>query len=456
MRKIIYTSTLVLSLVALTRCTMKEHQTASSRDYHLGIITAFAEMVAADVKRIALSEPMTPAELDDLFSTASSVAEKYGVNLYREAALPDTDLFPSSAMEGKEVLVICRGTALAEYRQLHEDIRQLKATGNYHAWQREEMSRRFGRLLGYPNTHINNLMAASSEFRTMPDFGIRSTNVFLYFRDLKRAERFYADVLGFELVADHGMAKIFRMTKHSFLTLVDATKGMHTADEPKTVAIALVTENLEAWHDYLKKQPVKFKYEFNYKPNKPHDGFVVEDPEGYLLEFERFNPHRENENFLPGLLNKPAVRVSGKPSPLAPELFIHTTVTWLYYNDMLRQQQFMEDVLGFPLVVDQGWAKVYRVLGSSYIGLVDGRRGMHTATDKKAVNIGFMLDDLDGWYTYTKTHQRFPLWEHGIKTGPTNKHREFVGFDPEGYYLEFDEFQEHPDNQLLVKAMEGQ
>jgi hypothetical protein len=67
-----------------------------------------------------------------------------------------------------------------------------------------------------------------------------------------------------------------------------------------------------------------------------------------------------------------------------------------------------------------------------------------------------MLDDLDGRYTYTKTHQRFPLWEHGIKTGPTNKHREFVGFDPEGYYLEFDEFQEHPDNQLLVKAMEEQ
>jgi catechol 2,3-dioxygenase-like lactoylglutathione lyase family enzyme len=452
--KVLNSTYILILFLLLNACQpARQDEREKQQAYQLGIIVGFAEMVQAGVKKLAFSEPMTAAEMDALYDEAQQIANRHGVDLYRESSLIQTDLFPADAVSGMEVFLIGKGTTLEEYRALKEEVERLQQTGTYNGRQRTEIARRLGRMLSYPNTRINELLSRNSEFRTLPDFGIRATNLFLYYSDLKRAEEFYTGTLGFELIADHGMAKIFRLTNDSYLTLVDATKGMHSADEPKTVAIALVTENLEAWHDYLKAQKVKFKYEFNYKPDKPHDGFVVKDPEGYLLEFERFNAHRENENFLPGLVNQPTERITGKPSPLPDELFIHTTVTWLYYKDVLHQQHFMEDILGFPLVVDQGWAKVYRVTNTGYIGLVDERKGMHAFTEKKAVNVAFIIDDLDGWYNYVQKNECFPVWDAGIKTGPDHKFREFIGYDPGGYYLEFDTFNDHPENVHLMKAL---
>ena len=102
-------------------------------------------------------------------------------------------------------------------------------------------------MLSYPVTRINELLAEQTGFRTLRDFGIRASNLFLYYRDLGRATAFYHETLGLELVADYQMAKIFRMTEDSYLILVDAAKGMHPADEPKSVAVALLTDHLEQW-----------------------------------------------------------------------------------------------------------------------------------------------------------------------------------------------------------------
>ena len=86
----------------------------------------------------------------------------------------------------------------------------------------------------------------------MSDFGVKATNLFLYYKDLRRATEFYSNTLGMELVADYEMATIFRIAEQSFLILVDATKGMHTAEEPKTVALALVTDQLDQWSNLLR------------------------------------------------------------------------------------------------------------------------------------------------------------------------------------------------------------
>ncbi len=118
-----------------------------------------------------------------------------------------------------------------------------------------------------------------------------------------------------ELVADYVMARIFRITADSYLTLVDATKGMHTADEPKSVALALLTDRLEDWHAYLATKGLKPRSPLVVRPGRPHDGFVIEDPEGYLLEFERFNPHPENENLIPLLKGAATIRAPGSALP---------------------------------------------------------------------------------------------------------------------------------------------
>ena len=87
--------------------------------------------------------------------------------------------------------------------------------------------------------------------------------------------------------------------------------------------------------------------------------------------------------------------------------------------------------------------------------IVDGRRGMHQDTKESAVNGGFIVDDLDGWYEYVQTNAPFELRNDSISTGPDNKYRAFVGYDPGGYYLEFDQFYAHADNEALMKYLNG-
>ena len=108
---------------------------------------------------------------------------------------------------------------------------------------------------------------------------------------------------------------------------------------------------------------------------------------------------------------------------------------------------------GFPMVADQGWTKIHKVSETGFIGLVDGSKGMHKPTEKKAVNVGFIIDDLQGWMDYVIENELLELREQELSTGPEGKYKAFVGYDPCGYYLEFDKFYSHPDNILLMKYL---
>lgn len=441
---------LTASTLLVAACSTKTDAVGDSVDYRLGAIGAFGEMVDGGVKKLALSATMTPGEMDEFLPRAEQVARRNNVQLYREGDLIQTDLFPSDVALGKEVLLIYQGTAKDEYVALKAEAARLASEGKYESGspERESVSRRFARMLSYPTHHTNRLLAANSSFRTMRDFGIRATNLFLYYKDLARAEAFYTQTLGFELVADYDMAKILRLTADSYLILVDATKGMHTAAEPKTVALALLTDQLEAWHTYLESKGVRSRRPFARRPGGPHDGFVVADPEGYLLEFEWFNEHAENENFLPLIAPLATTRHAGSSVPSG--LGFRATITWLYYRDMLQMQQFYEEVLGLHQVVDQGWAKVYSASATGFVGLVDERRGMHQWTETKAVNVSFLIDSLDGWFSHVQSKKRFPLRSEAVSRDSAGRYHAFVGFDPEGYYMEFDRFFEHPLNTGLM------
>ncbi len=440
--------TCFITVLLLANCSNTKITDADTANV-LGAIDASGEMVNAGVKKLALSAPLSPEEMDNIMEDATRVAEQYHVEVFREPDLLVTDLFPAEATKGKDVLLIYQGTAKEEYLQLKEDARKLVVAGLYTGKARESIARRMGRLLGYPPHHINKLLTANSSFRTVANFGVRASNVFLYYKDLDKAADFYSKTLGMQLVADYTMAKIFRMTSDSYVILVDAKKGMHTTEEPKTVALALITDQLDEWYAYLKTTDVKIKYDYNLKPNRAHDGFVIYDTEGYLLEFERFNAHPENENFLPQLDQLKTIAAGNLPS----ELGFKATVTWLYYKDMVAMENFYQEVMGLTRVADQGWAKIYKGSESGYVGLVDERRGMHSFTEKKAVNVSFIMDDLDGWFKYVKGNQSFTLREDTVSTGPESKYRAFVGYDPEGYYFEFDTFQEHADNTLLMEYL---
>jgi len=425
-----------------------------SYSYELGVVGGFSELIHAGVKKLALSAPMSREEMDVFAKDAAEIASVHGVSVYREPELLVTDLFPEDVARNKEVLLLYRGSTLEAYHSLKSDKEELVRKGDYDSHARIEIARRFGRMLSYSPGEINRLLAQNTTFRTMVDFGIRANKLFLYYENLEKALEFYSETLGMEVVANYGMAYILRMAADSYLILVDAQKGMHTAEEPKTVALALLTEQLEEWHTYLKAQKVSIKYEYQTKEGSAHDGFVAVDPEGYLLEFERFNQHPENENFIPVLNeNMRNNKQAGQESKLPGGLAIHSTITWLYHLDLLAMQNFYQDMIGLQLVADQGWTKIFQVSNTGFLALVDEKRGMHSYTKKKAVNVGFVLDDLEGWFAYTCKNELFELYEEKLEIGPETRYKAFVGFCPEGYYLEFDRFYPHEDNIKMLKYL---
>lgn len=279
-----------------------------------------------------------------------------------------------------------------------------------------------------------------------PTCTIQANNALYYYHDLARAARFYQEVLGLELVEDYGMAKLFQVASSSFLMLIDGSIGRHSADEPKTVTTAFITDELEGWYDYLVAQDVPMRWAFNYKAGKPHDGFVAIDPEGYLLEFERFNPHPENEQLMPLLEPLPSHYPSADQVTMRPRhLGVKATVTWLYYQDLERAGRFWQEVMGCQQVVDQGFAKIFPTSYSGFIGPVRAGDGLHPYTAQKGVTVSLFTDTVDEWFAYLQQQPDFDLQNDAVIL-EMDSVRDFLGFDPEGYFIEFDAFIDHPAN----------
>ena len=97
------------------------------------------------------------------------------------------------------------------------------------------------------------LFAQDNPVNPMDEFGTTASNVFFYYEDVDAATTFYKEVMGFHVAADYGFAKIMQVAPKSFITLVDHTRGMHSADEPKTTA----TDASARWSTSRTNQPSK-------------------------------------------------------------------------------------------------------------------------------------------------------------------------------------------------------
>ena len=284
--------------------------------------------------------------------------------------------------------------------------------------------------------------------------GIIASNAFYYYADVDAAWRFYTDVLGFETAADYGFAKIMRVAPASYLTLVNAAEGMHTADEPKTATLAIVTDEVESWYDYLVAEEVPMRAELGTVDlEAAHVGFVAIDPEGYLLEFERFQPHAENEQLMPALAAvEPLYPGRGAATSRPEDLGVRATVQWLYFDDTAATNRFYEEVLGVGPIVDQGWAWAYPLSASGFLGVVDGARGLHQPTEDKGVTLSIIVDDVEAWYELMRGVDDF-AWRSEEIGDESGRVRVFVGYDPEGYFLEWDEFLDVDGNEELMRQL---
>ena len=113
-------------------------------------------------------------------------------------------------------------------------------------------------------------------------------------------------------------------------------------------------------------------------------------------------------------------------------------ITFFYYPDLGQPARFYEDVMGFELVDDQGFARLYRVSGNAFMGIVAGEEGFRHPQAYNAVVLTVLVNDVDAWYAHLQTHGARLLTEVQDRTALGL--RCFFLEDPGGYAIEIQEF----------------
>ncbi len=131
------------------------------RSYNLGAVGAFAEMVGAGVKELALSSPLEPMEMDAFLPLAAEITARHQVEVYRESDFLVTDLFASSLTDGFDVLLIYRGETLERYNTLKAEKATMLRDGIYEGTRRSELARLFGKMLSYTDQRVSELLSAN-------------------------------------------------------------------------------------------------------------------------------------------------------------------------------------------------------------------------------------------------------------------------------------------------------
>ena len=282
---------------------------------------------------------------------------------------------------------------------------------------------------------------------------ILASNAFFYYEDLEAAHRFYRDVLGVRTVADYGFARILHVAPTSYLILVDEEQGMHSADEPKSVTLSLIVDDLEGWWSHLEGRGLEVVEPFEPSNGRAQEAFVVRDPEGYTLELLRVNDHPEVEPLRSRLeslrpLRSGAVAETTRP----PGLGIRGTVLWLYYQEPDSVLEFYRDALGLDPLLSEPWGHTLQASSSGFLGLGRAGAGLHEATDETGVTASFWVRDVDAWFRHMDGRSGFELRtpEVVVESGLV---RVFVGYDPAGRFLEWDTFLDGEENRDLIPLL---
>ena len=113
-------------------------------------------------------------------------------------------------------------------------------------------------------------------------------------------------------------------------------------------------------------------------------------------------------------------------------------ITFFYYHDLANAAHFYEQVMQFALVEDQKWAKIYRVAGTAFVGIVAGDKGFRRPQAYNAVLLTVLVNDVGAWYGYLQAQGVKLLTE--IQDKPDIQVRCFFLEDPGGYAIEIQEF----------------
>lgn len=114
---------------------------------------------------------------------------------------------------------------------------------------------------------------------------------------------------------------------------------------------------------------------------------------------------------------------------------IDQQVTFLYTRDLAATARFYEQVLGLPLVLDQGSCRIYRVSGDAFLGFCQ----RETAPEQpQGIIITFATRQVDAWHEHLAAQGI--VFERPPALNPDYNIYHCFLRDPNGYLLEIQQF----------------
>ena len=77
---------------------------------------------------------------------------------------------------------------------------------------------------------------------------------------------------------------------------------------------------------------------------------------------------------------------------------LSSQITFLFFKKLDGPGRFFEEILKLEKVDDQGFARIYKISGGAFIGIVDEAIGYCNAPTEKNVLITLVTEDVHSWY----------------------------------------------------------
>jgi hypothetical protein len=132
--------------------------------FQLGMINCFCEMVAAGLKRLAISPPLSPLEYEAIREASETIVTGSGIHSFKERSLLVTHLQSAEFTQGKwSILYFKDPEVLEEYLALKETRNSLVDADALTSEAQEEISRAFMEMLSYPQEVIEDKIKAGGQ-----------------------------------------------------------------------------------------------------------------------------------------------------------------------------------------------------------------------------------------------------------------------------------------------------
>jgi len=117
-------------------------------------------------------------------------------------------------------------------------------------------------------------------------------------------------------------------------------------------------------------------------------------------------------------------------------------ITFFYYNNLQRAENFYSSIMGFKKVIDVSYAKVFKISEGAHIGIVNSKDGYIKPSKDKPVMLTIIVEDIESWL-HSLTEKGIKLKEE-LVTRPKPNMTTMIITDPEDYVIEILQFNKKP------------